>query len=292
MQSSDETAVSVKFWGVRGSIATAGEEVRAAGGNTACVEIRCGPHLLLFDAGTGLRRAGLALAKEGHKRFDIFLSHSHYDHVIGLPFFAPLFDPEVQCAVWAGHTMGVTKTRDLVDALLNPLFFPAGSGMFRASVSYRDFSAGEIINPAPTIKISTAQLDHPGGVTGYRIEFDGRIITYLTDTGTQSETAKAACTRLADHADLLIYDCMYTEEEAPSRLEFGHSTWRQGVDICMGANVRHLAMFHHAPERTDDDLDRLEALARTYFAGAFIAREGVRLTLGMHGHDAALDHYA
>src|SRR5687767_8778283 len=86
MQSRDETAVSVKFWGVRGSIATAGEEVRTAGGNTACVEIRCGPHLLLFDAGTGLRRAGLALAQEGHKRFDIFLSHSHYDHVIGLPF--------------------------------------------------------------------------------------------------------------------------------------------------------------------------------------------------------------
>jgi phosphoribosyl 1,2-cyclic phosphodiesterase len=279
MPPQDETNVSVKFWGVRGSIATGGEEVMATGGNTACVEIRCGSHLLLFDAGTGLRKAGQSLAGEGIKTFDLFLSHSHYDHIIGLPFFAPLFDPEMQCAIWSGHTMGATKTEALVDALLNPLFFPAGMGMFRACVKYRDFIAGDVLSLAPALKISTAQLDHPGGVTGYRIEFDGRIVAYLTDTGISSDAAGQACRRLADEADLVIYDCMYTEAEAPGRAGFGHSTWKEGVALCEKARARRLALFHHAPERNDDDVEGLETLARTHFAGAFAAREGLRISL-------------
>ena len=275
----DETNVLVKFWGVRGSIASDGEEIMATGGNTACVEIRCGSQLLLFDAGTGLRKAGLALAGEGYKSFDLFLSHSHYDHVIGLPFFAPLFDHESHCAIWSGHTMGATKTEALVDALLNPLFFPAGAGMFRACVTYHDFIAGDVISPAPAIAISTARLDHPGGVTGYRVEFDGRIIAYLTDTGLRSDDAQQACWRLADRADLVIYDCMYTEAEARQHIDFGHSTWKEGVDLCKRAKAKRLALFHHAPDRNDGDVDGLEALARTRFAGAFAAREGMSIRL-------------
>jgi len=279
MPPQDETTVFVKFWGVRGSIATDGEEIMATGGNTACVEIRCGSHLLLFDAGTGLRKAGRSLAGEGIKAFNLFLSHSHYDHVIGLPFFAPLFDPEAQCAIWSGHTMGAMKTQALIDALLNPLFFPAGAGMFRAQVKYRDFIAGDVISPAPAIRIATARLDHPGGVTGYRIEFDGRTVAYLTDTGVRSDEARQACLRLADQADLVIYDCMYTEAEASERVEFGHSTWKEGVALCEGARAKRLALFHHAPDRDDGDLAGLEQLARTRFTGAFAARDGMTLTL-------------
>jgi phosphoribosyl 1,2-cyclic phosphodiesterase len=268
-------AVSVKFWGVRGSIPTAGAEVLTTGGNTACVEIRCGPQILLFDAGTGLRKAGLALAKEGLKTFNLFLSHSHYDHVIGLPFFAPLFDSGAHCAIWSGHAGGTTTTRDLVRALLSPPFFPAGPDMFRAHVTYHDFSAGDVISPAAPIRIATAQLDHPGGVVGYRVEYDGRVITYMTDTGSQSEEANTAALRLADRADLLIYDCMYTEEESAERTGFGHSTWQHGIALCERANTKRLAMFHHAPERRDAELEKLEASARARFAGAFVAREGM-----------------
>lgn len=274
-----EAAVAVKFWGVRGSIASDGEEIMDAGGNTACVEVRCGPHLLLFDAGTGLRKAGLALAQEGLKTFHLFLSHSHYDHVIGLPFFAPLFDPNAQCAIWSGHTMGRMKTRDLVDALFNPLFFPAGPDMFRAQVKYCDFIAGDTLSPVPAIRMMTEQLDHPGGVTGYRIEFGGRAIAYLTDTGMREDAARQAGLRLADHADLVIYDCMYTEAEVSGRADFGHSTWKQGVDLCERAGAGRLALFHHAPDRSDAELARLEGLARARFAGAFAAREGMRISL-------------
>lgn len=279
MSSPDEAVVAVKFWGVRGSIASDGEEIMVAGGNTACVEVRCGPHLLLFDAGTGLRKAGLALAGEGLKSFDLFLSHSHYDHVIGLPFFAPLFDPQARCAIWSGHTRGRTKTQEMVHALLNPLFFPAGPGMFRADVKYCDFIAGDAISPVPAIRMTTAPLDHPGGVTGYRMEFDGRAIAYLTDTGMSADTTRQDCLRLAEGADLVIYDCMYTESEASARASFGHSTWRQGVELCERAKAKRLALFHHAPDRDDDDLDGLETLARGHFSGAFAAREGMKLSL-------------
>ncbi len=277
MRPADETAVSVKFWGVRGSIPTSGNEVMAAGGNTACVEVRCGPHILLFDAGTGLRKAGLALAEEGIRSFNIFLSHYHYDHVIGLPFFAPLFDPVAHCAIWSGRISGAPTTQEMIGKLLSPPFFPAGPNMFRARTTYHDFKAGEVIRPAEAITIETARLDHPGGVIGYRVEFNGRAVAYLTDTGTQSEESNVALLRLADRADMVIYDCMYTEEEALERPGFGHSTWQHGTALCQRAGARKLAMFHHAPDRDDARLDKLEEAACNTFAGAFAAREGMRL---------------
>lgn len=279
MPQRDETGVWVKFWGVRGSIATDGEEVAATGGNTACVEVRCGPHPLLLDAGTGIRKAGIALAEEGLKAFDIFLSHSHYDHIIGLPFFAPLFESQAHCTIWSGHTNGTTKTEKLVEALLNPLFFPVGSDMFRAHLQYRDFIAGDVLKPVPAVMISTALLDHPGGAVGYRIEFAERVIAYLTDTGAQTSDARQACLGLARQADLVIYDCMYTEAEACRRVEFGHSTWKEGISLCEMAGARRLALFHHAPERDDRDVERIERLARSRFTGAFAAREGMKISL-------------
>jgi phosphoribosyl 1,2-cyclic phosphodiesterase len=275
--------LSVKFWGVRGSIPTAGTEYLATGGNTACVEIRCGAHILLFDAGTGIRKAGIALAREGVTAFDIFLSHSHYDHVIGLPFFAPLFDPQARGTIWSGHAPSVATTRGIVEELLRPPFFPASPTVFRASTAYKDFKAGDIIRPAAGIAIDTAQLDHPGGVIGYRVAFGGSAVAYLTDTGTRSEDANKAALRLADRADMVIYDCMYTEEEAPGRVEFGHSTWKQGADLCRAAKAKRLAMFHHAPDRDDTEVSELEIAARREFAGAFAAREG------MHFSFSALD---
>lgn len=279
MRSPHDARLSVRFWGVRGSIPTAGQDVLATGGNTACVEIRCGSRPLLFDAGTGLRKAGLALAKEGVTEFDIFLSHGHYDHIIGLPFFAPLFDSKAQCTIWSGHMHGITTTRELVGALLSPPFFPAGIDMFRATIAYRDFAAGDALQPEAAIRIATARLEHPGGVIGYRVEFEGRAVAYMTDTGTHSEDANEAAVRLADRADLVIYDCMYTEEEMRDHSSFGHSTWMHGVELCKRAGAQRLAMFHHSPERDDGSLSALEEMARKSFAGAFAAREGLKLDL-------------
>jgi phosphoribosyl 1,2-cyclic phosphodiesterase len=260
-------------------VPTDGSDVSAIGGDTACVEIRCDSQILLFDAGTGIRKAGLSLAKEGVRDFNIFLSHSHYDHVIGLPFFSPLFDSKVHCAIWSGHTQGKTTTRELIGGLLSPPFFPAGPDMFRARTTYCDFMAGDILDPGGGVRISTARLDHPGGVIGYRIEFDGHAIAYMTDTGTGAEEANAAALRLAERADMVIYDCMYTEEEALARAEFGHSTWKNGIEICRRAGAERLAMFHHAPERDDAGVLRLEEMAAKVFAGAFAAREGMKLSL-------------
>jgi phosphoribosyl 1,2-cyclic phosphodiesterase len=286
MRASAESALSVRFWGVRGSVPVAGPEYVATGGNSACIEIRCGGHVLLFDAGTGIRKAGIALMREGVKEFNIFLSHSHYDHVIGLPFFAPMFDPEARCTLWSGHAPGVITTRGIIEDLLRAPFFPAGPDMFRASTTYKDFTASEIIQPAAGISIDTARLDHPGGVIGYRVGYGGSAVAYLTDTGTRSETANEAALRLADKADMVIYDCQYTETEAPERVEFGHSTWKQGVDLCRKARAKRLALFHHAPDRDDAQVSALEAAALSEFAGAFAAREGMQFSFSMMGQEA------
>jgi phosphoribosyl 1,2-cyclic phosphodiesterase len=288
MRASAESTLSVRFWGVRGSVPVAGPEYVATGGNSACIEIRCGGHVLLFDAGTGIRKAGIALMREGVKEFNIFLSHSHYDHVIGLPFFAPMFDPEARCTLWSGHAPGVITTRGIVEELLRAPFFPAGPDMFRASTIYKDFTASEIVHPAAGIAIDTARLDHPGGVIGYRVGYGGSAVAYLTDTGTRSEAANAAALRLADKADMVIYDCQYTETEAPERVEFGHSTWKQGVDLCEKAKAKRLALFHHAPDRDDAQVDALEAAALSEFAGAFAAREGMQFSFSMMGQEASL----
>jgi phosphoribosyl 1,2-cyclic phosphodiesterase len=288
MRPSADNALSVTFWGVRGSVPVAGPEYVATGGNSACIEIRCGAHVLLFDAGTGIRKAGIALLREGVKEFNIFLSHSHYDHVIGLPFFAPMFDREVRCTFWSGHAPGVITTRGVVEELLRAPFFPAGAGMFRAGAVYKDFNAGDILRPAAGIAIETARLDHPGGVVGYRVEYGGNAVAYLTDTGTRSEEANAAALRLAKNAEMVIYDCQYTEEEALLRMEFGHSTWKQGADLCRAAKARRLALFHHAPDRDDAEVNVLEAAAHAEFAGAFAAREGLQFTFSGIGQEVAV----
>jgi phosphoribosyl 1,2-cyclic phosphodiesterase len=278
MPPAGEAGLTVRFRGVRGSIPVAGPEYLATGGNTSCVEIRCGPHVLLFDAGSGLRQAGSALTQAGARSFHIFLSHSHYDHVIGLPFFAHLFDANASCVIWSGHSPG-KSTRQIISELLRPPFFPAGPDMFQAKVRYQDFRAGDVIRPAEGITIDTAQLDHPGGVIGYRLTFGGAAVAYLTDTGTCSNAANEESLRLADGVDILIYDCMYSEEEVLRRADFGHSSWRQGVDLCIRAKAQRLAMFHHAPDRDDAGVDALEMAARAVFAGAFAAREGMEVCL-------------
>lgn len=276
MQPLAEGQLVVRFWGVRGSVPVAGPEYLATGGNTSCVEVRCGSHVLLFDAGSGLRQAGIELAIRGGRSFHMFLSHSHYDHVVGLPFFAPLFDPDASCTIWSGHAPGM-NTRQIVSELLRPPFFPAGPDIFRADVAYQDFEAGDVIRPAAGIAIDTARLDHPGGVIGYRLSFGGAAIAYMTDTGTRSEAANESAFQLADGVDMLIYDCMYTEEEALQRADFGHSSWKQGVDLCVRAKAKRLAMFHHAPDRDDAGVTALEMAARCVFPGAFSAREGMQL---------------
>ena len=173
----------VRFWGVRGSIATPGPETQKYGGNTASLEVRCGGQALLFDAGTGIRYMGRELVKEGPLNVDLFLSHSHFDHVCGLPFFIPFFVKGNIFRIWAGHlsSSGMTLKHVISEMMFSPLF-PVPPEIFAARVFYNDFDQGAVLEPHPGVQVRTVALSHPDNATGYRINYNNKSICYLTDT--------------------------------------------------------------------------------------------------------------
>lgn len=272
----------VRFWGVRGSIAVSGPEFARYGGNTICIEMRCGKHTLLFDAGSGLRPAGKALRASGVTDFDLFFSHCHYDHIIGLPAFKPIYERGIKLTLWSGHLAGRMTTRQMVDAFIQPPWFPVKLDICKANLDYRDFVSGDVLRPRDGVVVRTGSLTHPGGCIGYRVEWGGRVVAVITDTEHEPGKLDHAVLDLIRDADLVIYDCTYTEAEMERYRGNGHSTWQQGVKLCEAAGARGLALFHHDPSRTDDDLDEMEKLAKDRFAGAFAARDGQTLKFPVH----------
>ena len=267
----------VRFWGVRGSIACPGEATARYGGNTACVEMRCGDRLLIFDAGTGLRLLGNALDDGGVVDADHFFSHSHFDHIIGLPFFFPAYKPENRFEVWAGHlNPDFTIEQALRLAMQAPLF-PVPLDVFKAEMNFHDFSAGATLEPRPGIRVRTAALNHPDGATGYRVEYGGKSVCYVTDTEHVMGAPDQNILTLIADADIVIYDSTYTDEEFETYLDWGHSTWQEGVRLCRAAGARTLVIFHHNPDHDDATMDRIADEAATAFPGAIVAREGMIL---------------
>ncbi|MGH8764140.1 MAG: MBL fold metallo-hydrolase [Burkholderiales bacterium] len=270
----------VRFWGVRGSIAAPGAATVRYGGNTSCIEVRCGGRLLVLDAGTGLRALGARLLDEAPLDADLFLTHTHFDHVCGLPFFKPFFQPQNSFRLWAGHLGGgLTLQRVMREFMMAPLF-PVPPEIFKATVEYRDFRGGETITPAPGIAIRSARLNHPDGATGYRIEYGGRSLCYITDTEHVPGTPDRNVLSLVQGADAVIYDSMYTDEEyARSYVGWGHSTWQEAVRLCGPAGVKKLIAFHHDPEHDDEKLDAIGRELAAAMPGAVMAKEGMELAL-------------
>ena len=265
----------VKFWGVRGSIACPGERYIRYGGNTPCLEVRCGRRLLILDAGTGLRELGLEMMRNSELSAELFLTHTHFDHIAGLPFFVPLFKPEVSLGVWAGHLMPYYTVNHVVREMMMAPLFPVPPEIFRAQIEYHDFRAGESLQPSDGIVIRTAQLNHPNGATGYRIDYEGKSICLVTDTEHYEDRLDDAVLRLAEGADVMIYDATYTDAEYPKYKGFGHSTWQEGVKVGRAAGVKRYITFHHDPSHDDDTMDRIAADLDAHWPGSLVAREGL-----------------
>lgn len=268
----------VRFWGVRGSIACPGPQHQRYGGNTSCLEVRCGEHLYIFDAGTGIRYLGDTLAADGPASLDLFLTHTHHDHIIGLPFFGPLFDPKNRLRLWAGNLQPAATLHEVLCQFMTAPLFPVPPQVFAADVSFHDFAAGETLAPSPEVTLRTAALNHPNGATGYRIEFDGRAICYVTDTEHEPGVPDRNVLSLIEGADIVIYDATYTDEEFPNYRNWGHSTWQEGVRLCDLAKVRRLVIFHHDPRHDDAFMDRVAEEAEKKRPGTCVAREGLVLT--------------
>lgn len=275
----DEEAFRVRFWGVRGSLPVSGPQFIRYGGNTACIEVQCGRHTLFFDAGSGIRPAGEALMAAAINDFDVFFTHCHYDHIVGLPFFFPFYDPKTRVTLWSGHLAGRMTTWEMLSEFMRPPWFPVRLEICKANLDCKDFVSGDVLRPREGIAIRTASLNHPGGCIGYRVEWGGRAIAVITDTEHEPGKLDPAILGLIEGAELVVYDCTYVEEEMPRYRGYGHSTWQHGVKLCKAAGAKRLALFHHDPARTDAQLEAIEQQAAQAFSGAFAARDGQALDI-------------
>ena len=273
---------SVRFWGVRGSIACSGPRTARYGGNTSSLEVRCGGRMLLFDAGTGFRYLGNSLASSREAEpldADLFLTHTHFDHVCGLPFFRPFFQPQNRFRLWAGHLgEGMTLRRVLGEFMMSPLF-PVPPQVFRARMEYREFKAGETLHPDDGVAVRTATLNHPDGATGYRVDYAGKSLCYLTDTEHVPNAPDRNILELIAGADLVIYDSMYTDAEYDTYVGWGHSTWQEGIRLCRAAGAKRLAVFHHDPEHDDEMLDGIAREVEKLLPGSLVAQDGLLVKL-------------
>ncbi len=273
----------VRFWGVRGSIACPGADYAIYGGNTSCLEVRCGGRLIVFDAGTGLRPLGDALMRSETEPIDadVFLTHTHLDHICGLPFFAPFYEAGNRFELWAGHLKNDGGLRGAIGHLMASPIFPVDPAIFKADVGYRDFCERATLTPEPGVTLRTGPLNHPDGATGYRIEFAGRSICYFTDIEHVSDEPDPGLVELARGADIVIYDASYTDDEYPAKAGYGHSTWKAGLALCAAAGAKLYVLFHHDPAHDDATMARIEAEARAAAEAAGLraiaAREGMVL---------------
>ncbi|MDA8870445.1 MBL fold metallo-hydrolase [Rhizobiaceae bacterium] len=278
----------VRFWGARGSMAASSDETQKYGGNTACVEVTCGSDTLILDAGSGLRALGDRLVGDfaridarGMERrpLHMFFTHCHYDHISGLPFFAPFFDEASTVNVWSGHLKGPDKTARMMDDYMGPPFFPVGPEVFRANVVTHDFEPGDTLEPFRGVVIRTLSLPHHDGCVGYRIDFDGRAFCYMTDTSHTPGEPNMELVEFCRGAECMAYDATYTDGEFSRYADFGHSTWQEGMRLAKLAGVKRYLMFHHRPSRTDSALDDIVEACRAEFTMSDAAREGMVVEL-------------
>jgi len=272
----EKAPFTVRFWGVRGSIACSGPRTARYGGNTSSIEVRCGEELLLFDAGTGIRYLGRTLE---HTRLDadLYFTHTHFDHVCGLPFFKPLFQPQNRFRLWAGHLRGaMTLKRVLAEFMMSPLF-PVPPEVFRSTLEYRDFTAGDTLTTTKGVRVRTAALNHPDGATGYRIDFDGRSLCLVFDTEHVPGNLDRNILGFISGADLVVYDSMYTDDEYRRYVGWGHSTWQEGIRLCREAGAKRMVVFHHDPDHDDEMLDEIAREVHRQLPGSVVAHEGLQL---------------
>ena len=270
----------VRFWGVRGSVPVSGEKTREFGGNTPCLEVVCGNRVLMLDSGSGAFGFGEYLMDRTGQRIDVFFTHCHYDHIEGVPFFAPAHNTSWHVNYWSGHLYGKMTTRQMMKTYMKAPYFPIGPEIFCGRSDYHDFEPGSTLDLEDGITIRTCPLNHPDGAVGYRIEFDGRSICYITDMEHGAGDPPRQLTGMISAADILVYDAMFSDEEYPAYRGWGHSTWQEGMRLAERCNVGTYVAFHHQPGHDDATLREIEKQLQQQRPGSVLAREGLKLEPG------------
>lgn len=273
------SSVAVRCWGTRGSIPSPGPETSRYGGNTTCLEFLAGGARLILDAGTGIRRLGQHMTAEGKGReATILLTHYHWDHIQGLPFFAPAYESGYEIKVY-GPRLETARSDSPLTCQMDPVHFPVSHDRLPASFSFAE------VGPDPWdvdgIRIRTMTMRHPSKTLGYRLEVDDRVLVFVPDNEIEGgpfpveEGWRDSLERFVEGADALFHDAMFTSEEREPFEGWGHSTFEEVFDLACKGGVKHLFFFHHAPDRTDDALDAIV--------------EDFRSRVRTHGFEMAVD---
>src|SRR5262245_10130387 len=288
----------IRFWGTRGSLAKPGPSTIRYGGNTSCVEVRAEDGtLIVLDCGTGAHDLGRSLVTSGERpiRGHLLLTHTHWDHIQGFPFFAPLFIQGNEWDVYAPQGLG-QRLEDTLAGQMEYMYFPVTLAQLGATIRYHEL-AEETLDLGD-IQVTSRYMNHPGLALGYRLEAGGVSVVYATDHEPHSRHHPQAAgsagvlpvhredqrhEELLTGADLVIHDAQYTVEEYPSKLSWGHSPAELAVEFALAAGVKRLALFHHDPLRDDAALDRLVETCRGRAAAGgldvFAAAEGQTIEL-------------
>lgn len=277
----------ITIWGCRGSLATPGRDTLRIGGNTTCVEVTVDGTRVIFDAGTGIRELGRSLAGNGPQSLHVCLTHLHLDHIEGLGFFAPFYDPECDVTVW-GPPSSVRSLKERISRYLSSPLFPIEISDLPARIVFRDVPIGpwEIGG----LRITAHAVSHPGTTLAYRIEADGVAAAFMPDhepaLGVELESLTTdwlSGFEAAEGVAVLLHDAQYTEEEYVQRVGWGHSSVRQAVSFARMTGAERLVLFHHDPVHTDELLDAHCARARELWQGGGVppelASEGMAIEL-------------
>jgi len=271
----------IKFWGVRGSTPTPQPENLRYGGNTSCVEVRLGDRIFVFDCGTGFRILGHQLLREfnGHPvAAHIFVTHFHWDHIQGLPFFRPLYDQSENRFIFHSSSRTRTLKRVMEEQMAAP-YFPVDMSEMKAQRNFFDIEQGRV--PFDDVTVEAMWLNHPQGCLGFRMESQAGVFVYATDNEPGDEAFDKSVRKLATGADVLVYDAQYLPEEYEARKRgWGHSHWREAVNVVMESGAKELILYHHDPEHDDACIDKVVKEARNYYPRVRAAAEGMEIVLG------------
>jgi len=268
----------IRFWGVRGSVPTPQPENLRYGGNTSCVEVRAGEQIFIFDCGTGFRCLGQQLGHEFNSRpvaAHIFVSHFHWDHIQGIPFFGPLYDRAENRFLFHASKRTRSLKRVMEEQMASP-YFPVETNEMKAQREFYDLEEGQI--QLDDVAVQTAWLNHPQGCMGYRLETKDGIFVYATDNEPGDAVFDKNVRRLAAGADVLVYDSQYLPEEYEARKRgWGHSHWREAINIVMESGAKELILYHHDPDHDDRCIDKVVKEARNYYPKVRAAAEGMEI---------------
>jgi phosphoribosyl 1,2-cyclic phosphodiesterase len=275
MASASDGFRRLTFRGVRGTVPTPERGKELYGGNTTCIEVALSQRrIMLIDCGSGLRTSPTRDDAAG-THFEVLLTHYHVDHLMGLPLFEPLYEPHNSFTFY-GHTWSGGGVREALERFFGPPLFPISLGQTSAAKEFVDLDERPL--ELEGLRITHARLNHPQGVTAFRLHGEGRSVVFATDCERGEPSSDALFEQFARDAGVLIHDAQYTAEEYDGRYRgWGHSTWEQALEAAAAARAERLLLFHHAPERGDEELDAIVKVAKRLHPDVEAAREGMSL---------------